>query len=146
MNQIVRIAALPITPKNLFYFYRAWVERVTDADTAHLMEFDFGRMHFEKQVSLRFCHYDGTYLDAWEIFRRPSGLTDAQWAEHRAKGLAGTEFVRGLLPKGTMIILLTNRDLDGTFRDLAGAVFIPQVEGDYIDVAESLRVSGHLKS
>lgn len=152
--KVVIIEKLPITSGNFRYFYKAIIGRpdkphlpaVTDGDTVHLAEFDYGREHIERNVSLRLTWPDGDFIDAWETRRRPRDLTDEQWEEHKTKGQLATEYVRSLLPDGTKIVVLTNRDEAGTFRDLVGAVFIPQWgTGAFLDLQESLKVNGHLK-
>ncbi len=154
MGDPVIIDALPINSENYCYFYKAIIGRpnkphlpaVPDADTIHLAEFDMGRERVEKNVSLRLCWVDGAYFDAWETRgRKPKDLTEEEWTIHREKGAAARDFLRPLLPDGTKIIVATNRDKDGTFRDLVGAPFIPLDDGKFIDVCMTLDKLGHTK-
>jgi len=137
------IEKLPITDANFRYFYRGWVERVVDGDTIHLSEFDMGRNRYDKDVSLRLCNPDWSWLDAWELSPRKGTIEER--AYERIKGLAAQEFLANILLPGTEVVVLTNRDRDGTFRDLAGAVFVRHGTGWY-DVAATLAAWGHLKS
>lgn len=139
------IAELPITPQNFFYWYKAWVKRVVDGDTIYLDSFDFGRKHYEDDVSLRFCNPDGSKLDTWET--KPRGIPDeAKRKAHITKGLKAKEYVESVLKPGDEIVVLTNRDESGTFRDLVGAVFVPQGDGTYLDISVALAEKGHLKA
>ncbi len=119
---------------------------MVDGDTVHLSEFDYGREHNEKNVSLRLCNPDWSWLDTWEIRSRPRNITDEEWEEHKRKGQEAKAYVESVLPEGQEITILTNRDKDGTFRDLAGAIFVRKEDGKWLDLAAGLKERGHLKS
>ena len=135
---LVVIPELPITQKNFAYWYKGTIQRVVDGDSYHI-DLDLGCRMFRDGYECR-----GYGYDTWETRRRPSGITDAEWEEHKRKGKAATAYIESIMPAGTMVAVNTYRDEEGKYGRLLVRVYIHGPEG-WIDVAESLKANGHLK-
>lgn len=105
------------------YEYRAVVRSIYDADTIRLdIDLGFGAWLHNQSVRL----YG---IDAWEIR-----------GEEREKGLAAKEFVEGIVPPETEVLIRTFKDTKGKYgRWLASIFTIPF--GD--DIADLLVARGH---
>ena len=138
MSDVI-IAELPINRHNFKWWYGATVKRVVDGDS-YVLDVDFGANR--PQIDY---HCRGYGYDTWETRRRPRGLTDPEWEEHKAKGKLATEYVESLIKEGDNIIVQTFRDKTGNFGRLLVRPYIPIQLEQWIDLPASLNVSGHLK-
>lgn len=125
---------------NFMYFYNGKIAKIVDGDSYHI-DIDFGMNITKKAYECR-----GFGYDTWETFRKPKGLSDEEWIEHKIKGKRATAIVDDLMPPGTRVLVLTARDFEGKYGRLLVNLYIPIAEGMYVDVTETLRKSGALKS
>lgn len=139
MSELVSIDVLPITPENFYYWYKGVVARIVDGDS-YRIDMDHGRKLYINDTECR-----GYGYDTWETRRRPSGIDNVAWEEHKTKGKAATEFVEGIMPAGTPVAVNTYRDKEGKYGRLLVRVYVPH-DGKWVDLTESLRKNGHLKS
>ena len=134
--------ALPITRENFFYWYKGVVNRVVDGDT-YIVDVDFGARIIRQRYEVR-----GFGYDTYERFRRPLGMSDADWMIHQGRGLAAFLFVQSMMPGGSPVVLLSHRDEGDKYGRLLASVYIPVPAGEekvYIDLAATLRENKFLK-
>lgn len=147
-NGVVRIDRLPITPENMFYWYKATMIRVIDGDS-YVLYMDFGCKIKRDDYHCRGwgLPYDkkaDVYYDTWETRRRPSGLTDEEWEEHKRKGKEATEFMNKIACAGSEMTVLTHRDGEGKYGRLLVHPYVKSGDG-WIDIRASLEKNGFMK-
>ena len=134
------ILKLPITVENYRYWYKGRIARIVDGDS-YRIDIDFGMNITKHNYECR-----GYGYDTWETRSRPSGISDEEWEEHKAKGRAAAARAEDLMPVGKEVDVLTHKDDEGKYGRLLITVYIPADSGLWIDLTETLREEGHLKS